>query len=904
MTLPIRVESIPGESLVSWLAAHATRMNCWWGEVLQIVMPAGADLGRVDRDVVLAGHLRDDQRDAIATATGTDAAEVDAMTLAGRYGQSLITIDPHSGRPDTPWGMISRQRFCPLCLKSDPGRDRLEWLLPWVTTCPEHRCYLADACTHDGHHQCLSPTWFRLLAPPLAHRCRGNVHTASKCRGSRCTARLSQAPVDRLHCHDPVLDAQQTLTEWLSRPHVDHGLYAFAPVGPDAVLHDILRLSGRLLAGADSARLIQFWGLRGTEHRVSYWDETLRAHQAGRDNSRKSARVVAAPAAAVSAWVTTAMQILTKPSIAEAAEALRRADRIPMKPASQRPRCLRYSSALTAADIMWRARPISVFTGLNDQLDTELSPNTRGEDDRKKAMLRAVRGGLWTPWCLRLDTGILSWTMLCQTLTRLLLATGCTIAGHEANRRLHIHPRANSSIEAAARRLSAHPQWSVTYEALGRLGRYLSMTPPPIDYQRRRDINYRSLLTVGQWHQLLSSHDLPLPSGSAGATVARNWLTEQLGGPPARDADGKLIMRRDGPRDVLRAHLTPELLAALDAIATDFLHTRGITDEPLRWTPPMALLDGLDPPEKTPTATELEQIHDLIARGYTVMGACHILGMAPEPVRYHLEQHPRANRRVRGPKPVPTPALDWLRTVLPEPTLRDLYERKQLARQTILKIVAAEHGRICDRRTLERLMQEYGIAQRAIPRPPTAEWIHAQHVIGRRRLTDMAAELGVPRNTISYYAHRYGIPTHRSPWWYDPDPRSLQLLEALGIDPDTRHPRLASTPTWNDLQILVATSQHRSFSAAARALGRTPCRISEHIRTLEKVFGQQVCDRATGKHPITLTDFGQQLVRLTTAIELTTRRAHPIKPIPSEQAAAVSCILPPAALRPGVEPPR
>lgn len=868
MTLPIRVDPIPGESLVSWLAAHATRMNCWWGEVLQIVLPVGADLGRVDRDLVLVGHLRDDQRDAIATATHTDAAQVEAMTLAGRYGQPLITIDPDSGRPDTPWGQISRQRFCPLCLQSYPGRDRMEWLLPWITTCPEHRCYLADACTHDGHHQCVSPTWFRLLAPPLTHRCRGIVHTppGSSC-GGRCTARLAQAPVDRRHCHDPVLDAQQTLTDWLSRPYVDDGLYASAPVGPDEVLQDILRLTGRLLAGADSARLIQFWGLRSTEHRVSYWDEMLRVHQAGRDNSKKSARVVAAPAAAVSAWVTTVMQILTKSSIAEAAEALQSANRIATKPAPERHRnrCLRYSTALTAADTMSRARGDTVFTKLNDQLNTALSPKTRVDRAEEEAMLRAVRGGLWTPWCLWLDTGILSWTLLCQTLTRLLLATGCTIAGHDANRRLHIHPRANKSIEVAARRLYAHPQWHVTHEALVRLSRYLSVTPPPIDYQRRRDIDYRSLLTAGQWNQLLSSHDLPLPSGPAGATVGRSWLTEQLGGPPARDINGKLI-RRDGPRDVLRAHLTPDLLAAFDAIATDFLHTSGITDEPLRWTPPGALLDGLDLPGTTSAAAELEQADDLIAQGYTVMRACHALKVTPESVRYHLEQHPRSKPTVRGPKPRPTPALDWLRTVLPEPKLRDLYERKQLARHTILKIVVAEHGRTCDRRTLETLMQKYGIAQRAIPRP-TSAWIHSQHVIGRRRLTDMAAELDVHAQTLSNYARRYRIPTHRSAWWYDQDPRSLQLLVALAIDPDTHHPRLASTPTWNDLQILATTSQYASFSAAARALDRSPCVISAHIRTLENVFGQRVCDRATRKHPITLTDFGQQLVKLTTAID-------------------------------------
>ena len=68
------------------------------------------------------------------------------MTLAGHYGSPLITIDRRTGRARTPWGLLYRQRFCPLCMRAFPGRRKLEWFLPWISTCTEHRCLLADTC--------------------------------------------------------------------------------------------------------------------------------------------------------------------------------------------------------------------------------------------------------------------------------------------------------------------------------------------------------------------------------------------------------------------------------------------------------------------------------------------------------------------------------------------------------------------------------------------------------------------------------------------------------------------------------------------------------------------------------------------------------------------------------------
>ena len=129
-TLPLRVDPLPGEALESWLAALATRMNATWGEVLDAVLPTGVNgTASSHRGAVLTTAVSDAERDSISAATGVSAGDIDTMTLAGHYGSPLITIDARTGRARTPWGLLYRQRFCPLCMRTLPGRRKLEWYL-------------------------------------------------------------------------------------------------------------------------------------------------------------------------------------------------------------------------------------------------------------------------------------------------------------------------------------------------------------------------------------------------------------------------------------------------------------------------------------------------------------------------------------------------------------------------------------------------------------------------------------------------------------------------------------------------------------------------------------------------------------------------------------------------------
>ncbi len=101
----MRVDPIPGEALESWLAALATRMNATWGELLDVVLPIGADgIARGHRGAVLTTAVSDAERESISAATGVGGCDIDEMTLAGHYGSPLITIDRRTGRARTPWG--------------------------------------------------------------------------------------------------------------------------------------------------------------------------------------------------------------------------------------------------------------------------------------------------------------------------------------------------------------------------------------------------------------------------------------------------------------------------------------------------------------------------------------------------------------------------------------------------------------------------------------------------------------------------------------------------------------------------------------------------------------------------------------------------------------------------------
>jgi hypothetical protein len=660
----VRVDPIPGEALESWLAALATRMNSTWGEVLDVVLPVGDNgIASGHRGAVLTTGVSGAERESISAATGVGGCEIDQMTLAGHYGSPLIAIDCRTGRARTPWGLVYRQRFCPSCMRAFPGRRKLEWYLPWISTCTEHRCFLADACPRCAQVQNVSD-WFsrRLYTHP--DRCRRLVKAEP--RPTRCMALLSTSQCDNLRPGHPVLTMQQKLTELLAADIVDAGVYRTAPVSAAQLLTDLQVLGNWIMRAPDITDLITILDSRASDREITLWrrrlntpanpDQTHSKNHAAAGVTRVG---LAQPAAWVGSGVAAALTVLVQPSLEEAGRTLRAATcSAPTRELRYRPHISRHthSAAVTAVDLKARAAGFSALDELRYRTITDLPrlPDTT-RFASTHAMLHAVPTLLWAQWAFRLDTEDLPWGTARQVLSRLILTLGCVMARPELERRLHSTVRAQR-VGQAANKLRAHPNWEGISTALLRLHEHLQANAAPIDYQRRRSLNYDNLLPEAHWVDLVTEQGIGTTATTA--TAARLWFIEQLSGAPVPNTQ-RALRDRGVCTDRMRRSLTPQLVTRLNTVAVDYLRAHGVLDEPSTWEPPLTLLEGLTLPGTPPDVIDPNAVDELVVAGLTVPAIARQLDTSVWKVRHQLEHHPipshvtrtRSLRPIRGRGP-------------------------------------------------------------------------------------------------------------------------------------------------------------------------------------------------------------------------------------------------------------
>lgn len=124
-----------------------------------------------------------------------------------------------------------------------------------------------------------------------------------------------------------------------------------------------------------------------------------------------------------------------------------------------------------------------------------------------------------------------------------------------------------------------------TVRALARLAEVLDENLAPIDYARRRAIDYSDLLPRDEWHDVCRTANV-LPGGDRRWQLARAHLYAQLSGnrlaraPFGADASFPSFVELQQFRDGL-----PEVVTeALQSSGAEFLKSRGI-DEPVSWMP-------------------------------------------------------------------------------------------------------------------------------------------------------------------------------------------------------------------------------------------------------------------------------------------------------------------------------
>ena len=320
---------------------------------------------------------------------------------------------------------------------------------------------------------------------------------------------------------------------------------------------------------------------------------------------------------------------------------------------------------------------------------------------------------------------------------------------------------AGPSVTPILLRAERDPRWPASVAALTRLAGWLDEHGTQIDYQRRRHLDYRSLLPDADWIQACRSTGT-VPGEQSRSLTARRWLFERISGTPADLAPGAYAVTTAGQRsrlDKFAVFVTPGLVASLDSYAGTWLAGNRIDSEEVTWRPPASLLSGLDLPGPDPFALQPGEIHELIRpRRMSPRAAARHAGTTIDAIRAVLDEHPAPPQPLTpGQQRTAGRVIAALRARITPADLRDLYITQKVAPRELGRRLGA------GRRTIIALLDEYGIPRRSAaearpPFPVDRDWLYEQYVTRNRTLTDIATELGTSNSNITHRLRALGIP--------------------------------------------------------------------------------------------------------------------------------------------------
>ncbi|MEU3078539.1 TniQ family protein [Streptomyces laurentii] len=870
-TFSIRVVPLPGEALDSWFEAMAHRLHTPMGELLpQLGLARHAAARRkkepeadIPRDWVQL--LRPTEVNDIAHTCGIGPEEVIAATLV-HYDRRALLLDHRTRQVKrwVLWGRGSGSRYCPDCLADSGGRWQLEWRLGWSFACLRHHRLLADTCPHCGSLQRSHP--YPVAGIPQPGRCANPATNRSTGPESpRCRADLAQMPTLTLPHEHPALVAQRIVSETINSGTANFGIYEGSEVPSLNALADLRAVASRTLAASRSdllATLVPPDVLNA--HNTA---GSLRSGPRSLINPTVRPGFMAPPTAAgTAAGVIAALHILGGQHVQLAGTELRRfTGHHPRSTTPATPTTMTAWGKYTSPRLLAvQLASIGPDLRCTDQLRYRTASNRPRYPDsvqNSHRRLHSIPAVFWPALSLRIAPPAGHYQRILRpALSCMLGLTGSRLDMEEISRRL-----GSATNGLAASRVMQYlrrtPWWTVMQNVMTLLAEQLDAQPAPIDYERRRHLDYSGLLPPQEWDDICR-RTAQFRGRERRIHAARSYLFERISGLPAELMPAETIVTEAEIRKWISeftTHLTSDLATGLDHTAKSFLDRHRIHDEPLTWQPDTMLLKGLELPGTNPDAVSVATLHELIGRPrMTVMQAANLLGTSIDAVKHLLTEHPPSSRPITPGKAWATGHISAVaRAQLPASELRRLYIDERLSIRRISQATGISIS------VVTALTREYDIVLRPTGRtsrakPITREWLHEQYTVHRRPLADLARETGMSPTSMARWARHHQIPTRRGGAGHNPALRAL----ADGVTaPSLLRRALERRGGREHLRNFAAAASYPNLGAAADALNVKRFTLVGQINRLEQDLGGPLLERAVRGRPMRLTALGRRAKR-------------------------------------------
>lgn len=524
-TLPIKVAPLPGEALDSWLEAIAVRYGC---DRLDALLATGLPAGPRSRyGTPWLFGLSDSELISLGAVTGVRGDDLQAMTLAHFTRvfdfDLLINHQPPVGLPSN-----SRSRFCPRCLQATSGRWQLAWRLGWCFVCLDHRCLLVDTCPSCGNAQRCEPLTRRETPVPGACTSHARLGGQGRCGYDLCTATTLTFPQGH-----PVLRAQSVLSALLGTDEAMFGVYTDRPRRVHAALADFGAVAELALAYPEQRELAKHLPADLLALYVEHGP--FPAHKFRSNRRTYPAPPATALTAAVGAVI--GMQILGQPNVAAASREMRWLLRRlgPRGPAVRGRATIDNRPHTTDVLGEVQKKALAPLASPRDQLhyrrDTDFPSVPAIPPAAYDRMVQSIRSELWPDWAVRIAPRKSGYAVPAALACAILVVgSNASVPDTVADLGSVISPLTANRILV---QLSRARHWKTISTAVLRLSNYLAEHPAPIDYTRRRAIDYTDLLPPSQWYEICRDADTRRGADPK-LWFARYYLYEMLSGKPAR----------------------------------------------------------------------------------------------------------------------------------------------------------------------------------------------------------------------------------------------------------------------------------------------------------------------------------------------------------------------------------